>query len=415
MPTVVLLGSLDTKGRECAYVKECLLEAGASPVVVDFGVLADPPFPPDIPAGAVAEAGGGSLDRLRFSREGSDTRAVALKTMAAGLARILDGLRADGRCDAVIGLGGSGGTSVVSEAMRSLPLGLPKLVVSTMACGNIGGYVGTRDLTFMYSVSDIAGLNRISRPILRNAAFGIAGMARAGGGPAAEARPLAAVTMSGITTLGGLRVIQGLEAAGFETVVFHVNGSGRAMEELIDQGLIDGVIDFNVSEMTDYVLGGAFHAGPGRLEAAARTGIPQVVVPGSIEVLNFGPRDTVPERYDQPERKLIVHNPFVSAVRINLEESEQLGALLARKVSAATGPTAVLLPLRGLDRYEQPPDGPWIDTEKDAALFEAIRSHLRPDIPVRALEANINDPEFADAAVATFLELWDCSGRERPR
>jgi uncharacterized protein (UPF0261 family) len=258
----------------------------------------------------------------------------------------------------------------------------------------------------MYSVTDIAGLNRISRPILKNAAYAVAGMAKGGAPANSEDKPLAAVTMFGITTIGAMRVIERLESLGFETVVFHANGSGRAMEELIDEGLIDGVIEYTLSELTDYTFGGAFHAGPHRLEAAGRQGIPQVVVPGGIEVLNFGPRDTVPEKYDKPNRKLIVHNPFVCAVRLNEVESAQMGMLVAEKLNAATGPTAVLLPLNGLDMYEDPPDGPWIDKEKDEALFEAIRSNLKEDILLLELDAHINEREFADATVDTFLELW---------
>jgi uncharacterized protein (UPF0261 family) len=407
LPTVVILGTLDTKGREYGYVKECLVEAGVTPLMIDFGVLADPPFKPDISASDVARAGGADLAELRSGRTGGDARALALDAMTKGLIEILKNLRADSRCDAVCGLGGGGGTSVISEAMRSLPVGVPKLLLSTMASGDVGHYFGTKDICIMYSITDIAGLNRISQPILRNAAYAIAGMAK--GGPPAEEKDksIVAITMFGITTTGVLRVVERLEEAGFETIVFHANGSGRAMEELIDEGLIDGVIDYTVSELTDYVLGGAFHAGPNRLEAASRQGIPQVVVPGSIEVLNFGARDTVPEKYNTPQRKIIIHNPFVCGVRINEVEGEQLGSILAKKVNVTKGPAAVLLPLGGLDEFEAPPDGPWIDKEKDEALFDAIRTNLRADISLTELDANINDREFADATVDAFLQLWE--------
>jgi uncharacterized protein (UPF0261 family) len=290
--------------------------------------------------------------------------------------------------------------------MRSLPLGVPKLLLSTMASGNVGGYIGTRDIAIMYSVTDIAGLNRISRSILRNAAFGIAGMAKAGAPPEKENKRLIAVTMFGITTPGGLRVVEPLEKAGFETVVFHANGSGRAMEELIDEGLIHGVIEYTLSELTDYTLGGDFHAGPNRLEAAGRQGIPQVVVPGGIEVCNFW-RESLSEEYDTPERKLIVHNAFVCAIRANQPESVQLGTLVAKKLNATQGLAAVLIPLNGLDMYEEPPDGPWIDKEKDRALFDAIHANLREGILYQEHNAYINDHEFADATVDTFLTLWE--------
>jgi len=410
MPTVVLVGTLDTKGREYRFVRERLAEAGVTPLVVDVGVLGDPPFVPDVAAAEVARAAGADLAALRFDREGTDTRAVALATMERGLIAILGTLRARGRCDAVLGLAGSGGSSVISGGMRSLPIGVPKLLVSTMASGDIGGYVGSRDIAVMHSVTDIAGLNGVSRAILTNAAHAAAGMAagatRAAGATARGDRPLVAVTMFGVTTPGVLRVVERLEAAGFETIVFHAVGSGgRSMEEMIDEGLIDGVVDYTVSELTDHLLGGIFGAGPPRLEAAGRRGIPQVVVPGAIEVLNFGPRATIPAEYDTPDRRIVVHNPHVSAVRINRDESVALGRVLAEKVNKASGPVAVLLPLGGLDKYEAP-GGPYVDREADAALFAALRATLRGDVPVEAIEANINDPLFADAAAGTFIRLF---------
>lgn len=406
MSTVVLLGTLDTKGREYKFVIDCLHDAGVESIMIDFGVLSDPEFKADISAQEVARLGGAILDDLRFSREDSGTRSIALATMTKGLIEILKQLRGENRCDGVFGLGGSGGSSVISEAMQSLPIGVPKLLLSTMASGNVGGYIGTKDIAIMYSVTDIAGLNRVSRPILRNAAYGIAGMAMGVSAVEVESKPLVSVTMFGITTTGVLRIVEKLEENGFETMVFHANGSGRAMEELMDEGLINGVIDFTVSELTDYTLGGAFHAGPNRMEAAGRQGIPQLVVPGGIEVLNFGARETVPEKYDQPERKIIIHNPLVCAVRINMHESVQLGKLVADKLNQATGPTAVMVPLDGLDKYQAPPDGPWIDKEKDRALFDALRSNLRPGIAYTELDDYINNYSFVDAVVESFLELW---------
>jgi len=407
MSTVVLLGTLDTKGREYKFVIDCLHDAGVDSIMIDFGILTDPAIKPDIGAREVAHQGGAKLEDLRFSREDSDTRAIALATMTKGLIEILKQLREEKRCDAVFGLGGSGGSSVISEAMQSLPIGVPKLLLSTMASGNVGGYIGTKDIAIMYSVTDIAGLNRVSRPILRNAAYGIAGMAKGVSTAEVESKPLVSVTMFGITTPGVLRIVEKLEENGFETIVFHANGSGRAMEELIDQELIDGVIDYTMSELTDNLLGGAFGAGPNRLEAAGRQGIPQIVVPGGVEVLNFGARDTVPEKYDSPERKIIIHNPYVCAARINLEESDQLGKLIADKLNQATGPTAVMIPLDGLDKYQAPPDGPWIDKEKDRALFNALRSNLKPGINYTELDDYINNHSFSDAVVESFLELWE--------
>lgn len=408
MSTVVLIGTLDTKGPEYAFVKERLIEAGVTPVVIDFGVLGDPFFEPEYSASQVAQAAGSSLEQLRFSREGTDTRAVALDTMSRGIIEVLRQLRQENRCDAVLGFGGSGGSSVISAGMRSLPVGVPTVLVSTMASGDVRRFVDTKDLCLMYSVTDIAGLNRVSRKILTNAAYAAAGMATAHSTvETTDDKPLIAVTMFGITTPGVLRIVHQLEAAGFETVVFHAVGSGgKAMENMIDDGLIDGVIDYTLAELTDELLGGWFTAGPNRFEAASRHGIPQVVVPGAIEVLNFGPVSSVPEKYQKPERMLIVHNPNVCAVRATKEEQIELGRIIARKLSKATGPAAILFPKKGLDSYEQPPDGPWINEEADQAMFDTIRAELRNDIEILEVDANINDAVFADKTVETFLRLW---------
>jgi len=405
-PTVVLVGTLDTKGPEYAYVRDRLIDAGVAVTVVDVGVLGEPGFTPDVSADEVAHAAGTELEALRFTREGSDTRAVAMATMERGAIAVVADLRRAQRCDGVMGLGGSGGSTVVSGVLRSLPIGVPKLLVSTMASGNVRNFIGTSDICLLYSVTDVAGLNRVSRRVLGNAAAAMAGMVRGAATTTGDDTPLVAITMFGITTPGVLRIEAALEAAGFETIIFHATGSGgRAMEEMIDAGLIDGVIDYTTSELTDELCGGVFSAGPDRLTAAGRRGLPQVVVPGALEVINFGPRDTIPARYDVPERRIVVHNPSVSAVRTNAEESARLGEYLATKVNAATGPTAVLLPLRGLSKYEAP-DGPYVDPAADAALFAAIRGTLLEGIPCDGIDANINDPAFADATVETFLGLW---------
>lgn len=413
-PAVVLVGSLDTKGREYAYVRERLRLEGVEVVVVDTGVLGEPPFEPDVSAAAVAAAAGARLEDLRFDREGSDRRAAALAVMERGAVSIVGGLHAAGRVAGVMGLGGSGGSTVVSGVLRSLPVGLPKLLVSTLASGDVRTFVGTSDLTLVHPITDIAGLNRVSRRVLGNAACAMAGMVRGAAIPATAEPPLVALTMFGVTTPGVLAVQERLEAAGFETIVFHAAGSGgRAMEEMIADGLIDGVVDVTTTELTDELLGGRFSAGPDRLTAAGRRGLPQVVVPGAIEDLTFGPLDTVPPGFDVPERRLIIHNPSVTTVRISATESAELGRILAAKVNAATGPTAVLLPLGGLSSYGAP-GGPWIDPVADEALFAAIRDGLRPGIGLREVDANVNDRAFADAAADAFLELWAGSGRPMP-
>ena len=408
MPTVVLIGTLDTKGREYAFLRRCLEKASLSVVLVDVGILRDPAVAPDISASEVATAAGTSLEALRFAREGSDTRAVALAAMERGAIVLVRSLVEKGRCDAILGAAGSGGSTVISGVMRAMPLGMPKLLVSTMAGTVAGSFFGTRDIMVMHPVTDIAGLNRFSRLILANAASAVAGMVQAVGAhdAAGADRPLVAITMFGITTPGVLRVQERLEEAGFDTIVFHAVGSGGlAMEEMIDEGLIDGVIDYTVSELTDELLGGVFSAGPHRLEAAGRRGLPQVIVPGAIEVLNFGARASVPPAFDVPERRLIVHNPHVCAVRTTMPEAMELAGILASKVNAATGPTAMLLPLLGLDSYQRRPDGPFIEEPIEDAFFTELRASLRPDIPCRAHALDINDPAFADLAAHCFIEL----------
>lgn len=405
MGQVILIGTLDTKGAEYEYLRACLREAGAEVTLIDVGVLGEPGAAADISAAEVAEAGGASLASLRHTREGSDTRAAALAAMGRGIVCIVEDLRAQGQCDAVLAATGSGGASVIAPLFQALPVGVPKLLVTTM-----GGYLGslskTRDITLMQSVTDIAGLNRVSRQILRNAAFAAAGMA-AGGRIAADERPLIAVTMFGVTTPGVLQVERRLRAAGFETIVFHAVGSGgKAMEEMIEAGLVDGVIDYTISELTDELLGGIFSAGPERMEAAGRKGIPQVIVPGAVEVLNFGPRASVPARFDAPERRLIVHNENVTAVRATCEEAASLGRLVAQKANRTRGPIAVMVPLDGFDSYQQAPDGPWIDAEADAGFYEALRGALDARVPLVELPGNINDKAFADAVVERFFLLW---------
>jgi uncharacterized protein (UPF0261 family) len=373
---------------------------------VDVGVLGEPLFEPDVSAGEVARLGGEELSELRFAREGSDTRAHALAVMARGAAILTLRLREEGRCDGVLGLAGSGGSAVIAEAMRALPVGVPKLLVSTMVATSAGDYVGTRDLCLLYPVTDIAGLNRVSRTILSNAAAAIAGMAAARADAAQSDRPLVGLTMMGVTTACVLRLQAGLEQAGFETIVFHAVGTGgRALEEMVEEGLIDGVCDVTTHELADHELGGIFDAGPERLAATARLGLPLVAVPGGLEFVNFGPRATVPAHLDVPARRIVVHNPSVCAVRIDGEEAARLGRVFAERVNAASGPVAVVLPLRGCSGYEAA-DGPFVDPSADAALFAAIRAALRPEIELREVDANLNDPAVADTILETFLGLW---------
>jgi len=411
MATVVLVGTLDTKGAEYNYVKQCIKDCDVDVIVVDTGILGEPPFEPEIPASKVVEAAGKNIDEIRFAKEGSDTRAFAVETMSKGLEIVLKRLVSEGKCDAVFGMGGSGGTNMITKAMQTLPLGVPKLMLSTMMSGNVRPYVGCTDMTMMYSVTDIAGLNSVSRMILANAAHAVAGMAMHREAALAKAKgekkPLVAITMFGITTPGVLRMIELLEAKGFETIIFHATGSGgRAMENMIREGLIDGVIDYTLAELCSHEFGGAFSAGPERLTAATDMGIPQVIVPGAIEVLNFNGVANLPPDKNVPERKLIIHNPTVCAVKATNQELKILGRILGEKVNRAKDKVEVLLPLGGLDKYEAK-GGPWEDKDSDRVLFDTIKSTIREDIPVQEIDANINDPVFAETAVETFLKLWE--------
>ena len=407
--TVVLLGTLDTKGPEHAFVRDRLREAGVAVTLVDVGVLGAPTVRPDVAAGDVARAAGTTLDALRDAGQAGGHRATALEAMAGGASALVRSWRADGRCDGVMGLGGSGGSAIVSAVLRSLPIGVPKLLVSTMTSGDTRAYVGTRDLMLLHPVTDIQGLNRISRDVLSNAANAMAGMVLRRVPPSRADAPLVAISMMGVTTACGQAVQARLEAEGFETMVFHANGAGgRAMEELIDAGAIDGVLDLTTNELTSELYGGVLQAGPTRLTAAGRRGIPQVVAPGALEVINFGPRAELPAQFAGPDRRLVIHSAEITSVHVSPGEASEIGARFAERLRGAIGPTVVLLPLRGCSRFEQA-GGPFIAPEVDAALFTAIRHGLRADIPCEDVDANINDPAFAEAATRTFLSLWEAS------
>jgi uncharacterized protein (UPF0261 family) len=394
--TVLLIATLDTKGRELAYARDLIAQRGHRTLVLDAGVLGEPAFAPDLAAAEVARAGGTPIEALRAQGD----RGVALAVMARGAAALALQLHAAGRVDAVFGLGGSCGTTIGTAAMRALPVGLPKVMVSTMASGQVAPYVGQTDITMMYAVVDVAGLNRISRRILANAAGAVAGMLEQAV-PAATDRPLVAATMFGVTTPCVEHVRRRMEDAGFEMLVFHATGSGgRAMEGLINAGFIRGVADVTTTEWADELVGGILSAGPERLDAAARAGIPQVVSVGALDMVNFGPRETVPGAF--AERRLYIHNPNVTLMRTTAAECARLGEIIAAKLNRATGPTTVLLPLGGVSAIDRPGQ-PFHDPAADRALFDALRRHLEPHVTVRELDLHINDPAFADAVADTLL------------
>jgi uncharacterized protein (UPF0261 family) len=395
VPVVVLVGTLDTKGPELRYVRERIREAGCEVILVDAGVQGSDPDV-DISADEVAAAAG--EERAALATAGD--RGAAVMAMARGATSIVQRLRTEGRLDGIAAVGGSGGSSIAAAAMQSLPVGVPKLLVSTMASGDTRPYVGTSDIALMYSVVDIAGLNQLSERILANAAAAIAGMTRAAVGfhSSLPPRPVVAATMYGVTTPCVEAARAWLEAHGYEVLVFHATGSGgRAMEALIRAGFISGVLDVTTSELTDEVVGGVFSAGPDRMDAAAAAGIPQVVSLGAAEMGTFGPPETVPAKYRG--RLLYRHNDSITLMRISVDEAARLGRYIAAKLARASGPVTVFIPRGGLSSLSVP-GAVFHDPLADAALFDALRAALDPRIEVVEVDTHLNDPAFAQAMAA---------------
>jgi uncharacterized protein (UPF0261 family) len=329
-----------------------------------------------------------------------------MAAMTRGATEIARRLHDEGRLDAILGMGGSGGSALVAAAMQALPIGVPKLLVSTMASGDTRAYVGTTDITLMHSVVDVAGLNRISERILGNAAAAAAAMARHAAGFVAPAsdRPVVAATMYGNTTPGVTAARATLEALGYEVVVFHAVGTGgRAMEALVRDGLVDAVLDVTTTELVDELVGGVCSAGPERLTAAGARGIPQVVSLGALDMVNFGPIDTVPPRFRR--RTLYRHNAAVTLMRTTAAECAEVGRVIARKLNAAIGPVVVFVPAGGLSMLGVP-GGPFHDLDADAALVGSLAAELRPDIEVVAMATDINDPAFGRAMAQRLDELY---------
>jgi uncharacterized protein (UPF0261 family) len=407
-PVVCLAGTLDTKGTEYAFVRDALRAAGVDVLVVDCGVLGAPYFPPDIPSSEVATRAGISLSDFSAGVEGgAGGRNTAITKMSEGLRVLLAELCESGRVDAILGLGGTGGTDLLSGALKNLPIGVPKMIVSTMASNNTRPYVGHSDMIMMNAVTDIAGLNRISKVVLSNAAHAAAGMARGYEQTRSQAeasKPLIAISMFGVTTPGVMRIREQLEANDFEVVTFHAVGEGAGMEALIDAGAIDGLIDYTLPEIINHWNKGIFDPGIDRMEAAIRTGIPQVVVPGAAECFNFGARDTVPAEFDTPERNIIIHNPNITSLLATPEEMRRLGEYIADHVNRAPGPKAVALPLNGLDNYFKA-GSQWHGVDV-SPLLDSLRAALDPSIDVVEQDANINDEAFADAVFELFLAQW---------
>lgn len=398
--TVVLIGALDTKGQEFAFVKGLIEAAGLNTLVVDFGVMGQPAFEPQISREEVAAAAGGDLSYLG-SGEHKDE---AMKTMAEGLAVIVRRLYDEGKLDGILGMGGTGGTSIATAAMRTLPVGVPKVMVSTVGGGDVSAYSGAKDIVFVPSIVDVAGINRISRAIFTNAAGAISGMVNMRA-PAAtgDEKPLITASMFGNTTTAVNHARGILENAGYEVLVFHATGiGGMTMESLIADGYITASLDLTTTELADYVCNGVFSAGPDRCMAASRAGIPAVLVPGCVDMANFNSVDTMPEKHRS--RNIYQWNPNVTLLRTNIEENVQMGELLAAAANAATAPVAILLPLKGVSMLDSE-GGQFWDPAADAACFDAIKRNVKPGVKVIEMDNNINDPAFSGKVAETLLEL----------
>ncbi len=400
---VLLIGTLDTKGSEVAFVRDRLQAANVEVMVLDAGVLGTPAIEADIPRQEIFRAVRTTLTHVQTEAD----RGKAIALAAEGTKRIAVDLLVTGELAGVLGLGGSAGTTIATAAMRALPYGIPKLMISTLASGQVRPYVGERDIMMFHSVVDICGLNRFSQTILANAAAAMAGMVRERASIEAMAeastKPVIAATMFGVTTPCVEACRLPLEQAGNEVLVFHATGTGgQALEALIHDDQINAVLDLTTTELADELVGGVLSAGPDRLTAAALKGIPQILSVGALDMVNFGPRDTIPARF--AERKFYEHNPTVTLMRTTPEENDLLGKALAEKASAARGPTAILLPLKGVSALDQEGQPFWWP-EADQALFQSLRNWISPDVRLVELDLHINDPAFAQVAVQNLEEL----------
>ncbi|HZQ46709.1 MAG TPA: Tm-1-like ATP-binding domain-containing protein [Verrucomicrobiae bacterium] len=409
MGTIAILGTLDTKGEEHGFVAEQICRRGHQILVIDVGTLGAPGLKPDVTREEVAAAAGVDLAAVVKRHD----RGEAIQVMSQGAPIVLGRLAREKKIDGVISLGGGGGTAIGTAAMRALPIGFPKLMVSTLASGNTAQYVGVKDIVMFPSIVDVAGLNRISRQILTSAAGAICGMVESvgelenssdtlKGGHRTGDKPIIVASMFGNTTDCVQAARKILEEAGYEVLVFHATGTGgRTMESLIETGLVSGVLDITTTEWADELVGGVLSAGPARLEAAAKHGVPAIVAPGCLDMVNFHAPESVPAKFKG--RTFYQHNPQVTLMRTTPEECAQLGKMMAQKLNGSKGPVTLLLPLRAISVISAPGQT-FHDPAADAALFQALKSNLRPDIEVIEMDCPINAPAFAEACAKTLLK-----------
>jgi uncharacterized protein (UPF0261 family) len=385
---VVLAGALDTKHIEYVFVRDRLTSHGIMSIMLDFGVLGTAGIEADVTRMNVAAAAGTTLRALQASGDRND----AMVAMANGAAAEVSRLYQEGKVSGLIVLGGSNAGYVMGRLAQSLPFGVPKILVSTIVAGDTRPYVGTSDLTMMYPVVDISGVNSISRTVLAHAADACAGMLTAPAVELTTGKRSIAASMFGVTTACVSRVQRILESDGCEVHTFHANGvGGLTLEAMLRDGLFDAVVDITTTELADEMMGGVCSAGPGRLTAAGAMGIPQVVSVGALDMVNFGALETIPAKYRG--RVLHAHNPAVTLMRTNLEECAALGKEIARKLNAATGPAEVLVPLRGFSQVSVK-GAPFCDPAADKALIDALSENLVPQIPLHLIDTDINDPAF---------------------
>jgi uncharacterized protein (UPF0261 family) len=396
---VALVGSLDTKSTEYLYLKEQIQANGADAILIDVGVFGPGDgCNPEISAETVAKAGGGSLQELAAK----NNRGLAMEVMSKGIAVVAKELYENGKFDGIIAMGGGGGTTVGTSAMRALPVGVPKLMVSTIASGDTHNYVGESDILMMPSIVDIAGINRFSAMILSNAAGAIVGMVNSVKQEIKAEKPLLAATMFGVTTPCVTRAKEYLEEKGYEVLVFHAVGSGgKTMEHLIRSGYIKGVLDMTTTELADELVGGILSAGPHRLEAAGEMGIPQVVSAGALDMVNFGPMDSVPRKFS--DRLLVPHNPMNTLMRTTPEENQELAKIIAAKLNKAKGKTIFIIPQKGfsmMDAAGQVFDNP----EADRLFSDTLKANLHSNIRLIEADDHINDIQFSQKAANLLIE-----------
>lgn len=399
MKTVAVLGTFDTKGKELKFIKECIEEHGLKTLCINTGVF-EPVVEPDISSAEVAAAVGADINAIVEKRD----RATATEVLAKGTEKLIPQLYAEGKFDGIISIGGSGGTSLATPAMRQLPLGVPKVMVSTMASGDVSPYVGTSDIVMIPSVVDAEGLNDISKVIFSNAANAVVGMVQNRKEIESDGKPLLAATMFGVTTPCVKAAEDYLHEQGYDVLVFHATGTGgKCMEALINQGFIKGVLDLTTTEWCDEVVGGVLNAGPDRLTAAGKNGIPQVVSVGALDMVNFGPMDTVPAQFK--DRNLYKHNPTVTLMRTTADELKSIGHEIATRLADATGKTTLMLPLKGVSMIDVEGQ-PFYDPEADKVLFDTLRTELEgSNVEIVELDTDINDKEFAVAAAKKLISL----------